>query len=275
MIHNFSKIVFQTKNNSLINKWRFSHMFLLKNNDQIIQDETNIIVLFSGTRHVLSTSSLNGGFRTDLDAVFNHCDKDPVTGYCEMHGATYKNHLQYIANELGLSPKKVCGLSTAVDLSLAEIVQESFQDYTVTVICSGGVAHNGRRAGDPTTMWEQDEIYHVEQEIIPHSSGTVNIILHIDAHLSEGAMATALMVATEAKAATIRDFNFKSCYSDQYTSGSGTDGVIVICDTESQTHLYHAATDVKLGECIGKAVSAALKDQLIKQLAYEEQVNKK
>lgn len=246
-------------------------MFLLKNNDQIIQDQTNILVQFSGSRHVLSTSSLNGGFRTDLHAAFNHCDKDPLTGYCEMHGSTYENHLQYVATQIGISPQKVCGISTAADLSLAKIVQESFQDYTVTAICSGGVIHNGRRAGDATTMWEQNGIYHIDHERIPHISGTVNIILHIDAHLSEGAMATALLVATEAKAATIRDFNYKSCYSDQFASGSGTDGIIVICDAESQTHLCHAGTDVKLGECIGKAVTSALSDQLTKQLAYEDQ----
>ena len=62
----------------------------------------------------------------------------------------------------------------------------------------------------------------------------------------------------------------KSCYSEQYASGSGTDGVIVIGDMESNIKLFHANTDVRLGECIGKAVSNAVAEQLHLQMIYEE-----
>lgn len=243
---------------------------ILKNGDKITQTATDIVLSFGGKRKVLSTSSLCGGIHTELEAVFNHCDKDFETGRCEMYGNTYADHLCYVAKSIGLNPQKVSGLSTAADLSWASIAKEQFHEYEVTVICSGGVLHNGRRAGDTATMWEQDDIYHIEDQETKRISGTVNLLVHINACLSDGAMATALLVATEAKTATIRDRKCKSCYSEQYASGSGTDGVIVIGDMESNIKLFHANTDVKLGECIGKAVSNAVAEQLHLQMIYEE-----
>ena len=255
----------------------------LSNGDTIDQDRDNIIFTFSGQRHVLSTSSLHGGMREDLTAVFNHCDKDIVTGRCDMHGDTYEDHLTWICGQIGLDPAAACGLSTAADLSLAAMRQEHFHGYTVTVLCSGGIARNGRRAGDTATMWEENGIYHVDSldrlpagistgdadkagEIVKHVSGTLNLMIHIDADLSEGAMATAMMVAVEAKAATVMDWKLKSCYSDRIASGSGTDGVIVVSDADACMHLLHASTDVKLGEMIASCVEGAVNEQIETQL---------
>lgn len=241
---------------------------ILPNQDLLSQSRDNILITFAGPRTVLGTSSLNGGLHTDLEGVFNHCDKDFHTGYCEMHGSTYEEHLTWVAEQLQLNPTRTSGLSTAADLSYAAIRQEHFQDYTVTAICSGGIARNGRRAGDTATMWEQDGIYHVEQldKITSRKSGTLNIFLHVNADLTFGAMATALMVVTEAKAATLLERQLKSCYSDRLASGSGTDGIIIIADPTSPIHLRQANTDVKLGQCIARAVTDAVNDQVTTQL---------
>lgn len=121
-------------------------MIVLSNKDWIQQSVMDLVLSFSGKRRVLSTSSLNGGMSEELVAVFNHCDKNPETGLCEMCGKTYEEHLKNAALAIGLEGEKVSGLSTAADLSLAIVTKESFQEYTVTAICSGGVLHNGRRA---------------------------------------------------------------------------------------------------------------------------------
>lgn len=241
---------------------------ILPNRDYLEQSRENIIIWFAGPRTVLSTSSLNGGLRTDLTAVYNHCDMDFATGFCEMHGNTYREHLAFVSRGLSLPENTVCGLSTAADLSLASMKEENFQNYTVTAISSGGILGNGRRAGDPATMWEQNGLYHMIEtdHTTERKSGTLNTILHINADLSFGALTTALMVAVESKAATLKEFQLKSCYSDKMASGSGTDGIIVIADPTSSIHLYQAGTDVKLGECIAKAVTNAVTEQISTQL---------
>ena len=95
-----------------------------KNGDKITQTTTDIVLSFGGKRKVLSTSSLCGGIHTELEAVFNHCDKDFETGRCEMYGNTYADHLCYVAKSIGLNSQKVSGLSTAADLSWASIAKE-------------------------------------------------------------------------------------------------------------------------------------------------------
>ncbi|MCR5665840.1 MAG: adenosylcobinamide amidohydrolase [Eubacterium sp.] len=239
----------------------------LDNKDSVTRTMQDVTMTFAGKRKVLSTSILNGGIRTDLKGAFNHCDKDRESGRCDMHGDTYREHLSYAATQLGYDAKTVTGLSTAAMMEYADFRKASFGGYTVTVVVTGGVYSNGRRAGETATMWEQDEVYHViEGE--GRTSGTVNLMVHINAHLSDGALATVMMVATEAKTATIRDLQIKSCYSEELSSGSGTDGIIVVSDEESDIYLTAAGTDTKLGECVARAVTEALREQLVMQKQY-------
>lgn len=235
---------------------------ILENNDQIFLDKQNMLLAFSGMREVLSTSCLNGGFTDHCTHVFNHCDKDPATGMCMMRGATYEEHLEYAAEGMELDPKHCTGLSTAAPVERMVTASRSFSSYTMTAIVTAGLDVNGRRAGDPATMWEEGGIYHSTDEQAVHTSGTVNIFVHITAHLARSAMATALMVAAEAKTASIRELQLASCYSSELCSGSGTDGIVIITDPGSPVTLTAAGTDTKLGECIAAAVTEAVKKEL-------------
>ena len=235
---------------------------ILENNDQIFLDKQNMLLAFAGAREVLSTSCLNGGFTEHCMHVFNHCDKDPATGMCMMHGVTYEEHLAYAAKGMELDPKHCTGLSTAAPVERMVMASRSFLSYTVTAMVTAGLDVNGRRAGDPATMWEEHGIYHSTQEPAAHTSGTVNIFVHITAHLARSAMETALMVAAEAKTASIRELQLASCYSSELCSGSGTDGIVIITDPGSPVTLTAAGTDTKLGECIAAAVTEAVKKEL-------------
>lgn len=59
-------------------------------------------------------------------------------------------------------------------------------------------------------------------------SGTINILLHIDADLAPGALVNALVTCTEAKTAAIQELLAPSRYSHGLATGSGTDGTIVV-----------------------------------------------
>ena len=240
------------------------------NQDQLYRYSKDCILTFSGKRNVLSTSALSGGYHENLNCVFNYDEKGEIDNQCEMKESTYEEHLFQIAKDkLNLDPVFCTGLSTAADMeNLAieteEIVLIDGTRLTVSAVVTGGIDKNGARVGDPACWQEIDGTYH---PIIP---GTINIILHLDAALTEGAMARALVTCTEAKTAAVGELLCPSLYSSGIATGSGTDGVIIITNPSSQIHLTSAGKDSKLGEMIGKSVMKAVKKTIALQTDVSE-----
>lgn len=54
-------------------------LYEFSNGDTIHKYKKSIVILFKGQRNVLSTGPNNGGFTTDLSAVFNN-DANPGSG---------------------------------------------------------------------------------------------------------------------------------------------------------------------------------------------------
>lgn len=244
----------------------------LPNGDVAERRPLDLIVRFGGKRRVLGTSRLNGGYREDLDAVFNHCDQVPKLGSCVMRARTYREHLALAARDAGLDPARASGLSTALDMRFLQTAQRARRGVSVTALVTGGIQHNGRRAGDPATMWEERETFYMARgdqvEAFPEP-GTINILLHLTADMTENAMVAAVMVATEAKAAAIQEEQQQSCYGDGLATGSGTDGVIVIADAASPVLFTQVGTDTVAGECIGQAVKEAVRKSLRESVNWQ------
>ena len=75
----------------------------LTTGDAVHRYNKRIVVQFKGPRKVLSTSILNGGYREDLKAVFNHdCSTGNDTD-CTLRAPTYEEHMRLNAQDLGLS----------------------------------------------------------------------------------------------------------------------------------------------------------------------------
>jgi len=222
------------------------------NNGDILEKRGDaLVVRFAARRSVLGTAPLNGGRRDDLKWVFNHGGE--TSG--EMKAPTYEGHVAAIARELGLDPEYSSGLSTGACVDNLSIKSLTFEDTTVTAVVTGGVDVNAGRVGDEARWHERDgEVVFV--------AGTVNILLFIDASLTEGAMARALVTCTEAKTAAIQELLVPSCYSSGLATGSGTDGTIIITNPQSKVRLSEAGKHFKLGELIGRTVIAAVKEAL-------------
>ena len=124
---------------------------------------------------------------------------------------------------------------------------------TVTAAVTGGIDQNGARPGDPACWEEIDSKY---QMLHP---GTINIIIHINAALTEGTMVRAVITGSEAKAVACSELLCPSLYSEGIATGSGTDGMIVICDPSTPFMLTAAGKDSQLGEMIGSTIIKALK----------------
>jgi len=217
-----------------------------------------MIIEINQSARVLSTSHLNGGYRDDICYLFNFCEVfDSPDDRCEMRAATNEGHLISIAEELGLDPKVTTGLSTAAHMRHARPHSEYYRDFSVTAIATAGIDVNGSRVGDPAYWHEKDGVPVLEKP------GTINILLLIDADLSEGAMARALVTCSEAKVAALQEVQAPSLYSNGLATGSGTDGTIVVCNSASPTRLTSAGHHSKLGEYIGRVVKETMKEALV------------
>ncbi|NEU04594.1 MULTISPECIES: adenosylcobinamide amidohydrolase [Clostridium] len=234
-------------------------IFKLATGDEVHKYKKSIVVVLKDERKVLSTGPLNGGYKENLKYVFNN-DGNPGAGIaCKMKAPTYEEHMGVIAQELGLDSQYTTGISTAASMENVSIKTENFEDLIVTAIVTGGIEVNGGRVGDPAYYHEKNN----KSEMI--KLGTINIILVINKELTEGALTRAMVTCTEAKTAAIQELMAGSNYSRGLATGSGTDGTIIICNSNLENKLTNAGKHFKLGELIGKSVKNAVKEALYKQ----------
>lgn len=213
-----------------------------------------LVACFSGTRSVLSTAPLGGGRRSDLKWVFNHGGEHSGI----MKAPTYEEHVALIARDLGLEPEYCSGISTGALAENASIKTLHFEDLSVTAVVTGGIDVNAGRVGDTAHWHEPDGGF-------SYVAGTINIMLFIDANLTEGALVRSLVTCTEAKTAAIQELLLPSRYSCGLATGSGTDGTIIVANPSSPLRLTEAGKHFKLGELIGKTVMPAVKEALFLQ----------
>lgn len=229
---------------------------VLKTGDVVHRYKRAIVVPFCGKRRVLSTSPSNGGYREDIDAVFNF---DGTTGAgiaYTLKAPTYAEHMNVVAEEIGLDSSRAVGISTAAQMENVAIRSESWRDLTVTAVVTGGIEVNGGRVGDAVSWEEADEL------AAQPGCGTINILLFFSVDLTEGALTRALVTCTEAKTAALQELASSSRYSMGLATGSGTDGTILVANMESPVCLTNAGKHTKVGELIGRAVKEALKEAL-------------
>ena len=101
---------------------------------------------------------------------------------------------------------------------------------------------------------------------MPEKIGTVNIVAMTDAVLSPAAMAEAIIVTTEAKAAVFQDLNVLSYTNGALATGTGTDAVAIVSGTAGPENKF-CGKHTLLGEMLATTLISALTDSLTKRLA--------
>lgn len=237
-------------------------IFELCNGDRLICTEQAAVFRFSGPRRVLSTGANGGGMRDDLTAAFNYCDCG-TAGVCRpMEGRNLREHQRAVAVRLGLDPDHVTGLDTAANLDNMVVITKQWEHLCITAAVSGGADVNALCAGDPAFLSEHDGMP------CPVPPGTINIFL-VTAHtLSPGAMTELILTATEAKTAVLRDLMQGSSVSTELATGTGTDGIVIICGTGGEEPLLNAGKHFKFGELAAQAVREAVTEALFRQTGF-------
>lgn len=138
---------------------------------------------------------------------------------------------------------------TAANVHNFSLVTKKSDDFSVTVAATAGCSH-GESSG--------------EEMEVKEITGTINIIVLIDGNPSESCMVAALITATEAKSAVLRDFDMRSRYTGDSATGSITDSVTV-ASTRKGKQVFLGGPASKLGKLVGYCARKAVAEALLRQ----------
>lgn len=223
-------------------------VFRTAGGEEVYRSDDSLVVILPGHRNCISTSYVNGGYKENLQAVFNHQPR-PTEG-CrseDMEGGSVEAYIAIQAKRLGLDSERIAAMLTAAKMKNAAISTLCFRDLEVTAIVTAGIEVNGGRAGDPAN-WHEDNGKTV------YVGGTINTILLISSFLPAHALTRAVITATEAKTVALQQLMAPSKYSTGIATGSGTDQICIVSNMDSPSTLTWAGKHSKLGELIGKTV---------------------
>ena len=243
--------------------------------DEIYLNNDSIVVKFANRKNGIVSSWLNGGYREDLSAVFNHqlsqdeideYDEGGILGFLERLSEDYFTKLELKSNKLS-------GLVTSAQIDKYSIAVEMYKGIEVVAITTAGVRVNAVSAGDSASYYELNGEYSFDLDDAFNTNivsdlenkpkpGTINNIILINCRLDESSLLLAEMVAVEAKAVALRELMTSSNYSNEVATGTGTDGIAIFSSLESENYIENVSKHAKIGELIGKAVIRSIKEAL-------------
>jgi adenosylcobinamide amidohydrolase len=215
--------------------------------------ETNtLLVVFPQKRNALSTVD---GYRKISYAGNSYIS--PEIEKLVMTIKDYKKYGKQLPQILGIKPSQITFMSTGVPMDKHAISQKTHKHLKVCCIATAGAKNNALRMGTDTGNWIETK---TNFEL---STGTINILLLTNATLTTGAMARAIITATEAKTAALQDLNYKSTPTPQVqATGTGTDTMIIVSGIDKQNKIHHTGGHTKIGELIAKPTKTAVAQAL-------------
>lgn len=154
--------------------------------------------------------------------------------------------------KIGLNPDTSVAFGTAAHMDNACVTTVlSAEGVRVSAAVTGGVRGNGGRAGDPASFDESERHY-------SWKSGTIVIIVAVEAALTDGALFDAMLTATQAKSTVLQELMARSLYSRGIATGSGTDQVGVACLSKVEKLVTSAGPSTDIGDAVARCVREAL-----------------
>lgn len=219
-------------------------------------DVKTLLITLRENHRVLSTKE---GFK-EVRFVANHYNPPPLWDYIHRN---YGEFEKWLPHALGISSQEIAFLSTGADMDNLATREEDYQEFMVSCLTTAGVKGNAQRMGvDKASSVERNGKF---EKI----SGTINIILLTNATLSDGAMARAIITATEAKTAALQDLDVRSTYTpENQATGTGTDNLIIV--SGKGPFVRYTGGHAKMGELIAVAVKRAVIEALKKNSVSKE-----
>jgi adenosylcobinamide hydrolase len=219
--------------------------FDLAEGTKLVVKENVLAVICDNPLKTVSSAIFNGGSR-QVKAVLN---VGVPEGYSDH--SLHLDPLQLIttsAAKLGIT-QDYLAMVTAAKIQNYSLVTKKTADFSVAVAATAGCSH-GESSGEEMDV----------QEI----NGTINIIVFIDGNPTESCMVAALITATEAKSAALRDFDVRSRYTGDSATGSITDSITVATNGKGKQVVLGGPAS-KLGKLVGSCARRAVTEALLKQ----------
>ena len=219
--------------------------------------ENSIVVEFGVCRNGISTSELNGGYKKNFKIAFNHYLSQENIDFLENH--SIKDYLIRQSGILGIDSKFTTGLLTSAQMENACVVTKQYRNLEVSAITTAGVRVNASRAGDSASYYEENGDF--QFDVV-----TINVIILTNVCLGPGTLANGLVTATEAKTVALSNLRIPSQFSNGFATGTGTDGIAIFSNSESDNMLSNAGKHSKLGELIAKCVIESISEAIKRQV---------
>ena len=219
--------------------------------------ENSIVVEFGVCRNGISTSELNGGYKKNFKIAFNHYLSQENIDFLENH--SIKDYLIRQSGILGIDSKFTTGLLTSAQMENACVVTKQYRNLEVSAITTAGVRVNASRAGDSASYYEENGDFQFDV-------GTINVIILTNVCLGPGTLANGLVTATEAKTVALSNLRIPSQFSNGFATGTGTDGIAIFSNSESDNMMSNAGKHSKLGELIAKCVIESISEAIKRQV---------
>lgn len=146
-----------------------------------------------------------------------------------------------------ISTYETVGMMTAVILEDKSVIKENIEGIEILSVITAGVGN----AVDITQQHQNSS----------DKIGTVNIMIFLDAHLTDGALVNSIQSATEAKTKVFTDLQIKDPNTQTIATGTSTDSTL-IASTQNGESTTYAGSGTKLGKAIGKVVYNGLIEAL-------------
>lgn len=251
--------------------------------DEILKNSNTLLVKFASKKSGIVSSWLNGGYNEDLAAVFNHqLSQENIDKYEDSGILNFLKDLSCdFYKNLDLRTNKLSGLITSAKIENFAIDCQRYRDIEVVAITTAGVRVNAVSAGDLASYYEINGQYDLDigelssennyddkkddlEDKNPIKLGTINIIVLINTKLDESSLLLAEMIAIEAKTVALRDLMASSNYSLEVATGTGTDGIAIFSNLDSENTIENVSKHAKIGELIAKVVIESIKGSLAK-----------
>lgn len=216
-----------------------------------------LAITFDKEKRVLNGLSGYGKYKAVCNChiplkLWPHMQENDVTWYEYL-----EESLKLVRENYDLQKGDVAALLTGVNMEEISCAEEHYDDIWIKTWVTAGCKTNALRIG-------KDKGCSMERNGKCCKVGTINIIITTNANLSDGAMASSFITATEAKIVALQEYDVRSSYNEEWqATGTGTDQVMIISGEVDKFEYVGGHT--KLGEMMAKTITKATKGAIAKQ----------
>ncbi|MDQ0338341.1 iron complex transport system ATP-binding protein [Caldalkalibacillus uzonensis] len=203
---------------------------------RLTQDEKLLYLCFDHPLKVMANSVWGSG----ISWAAHFCNFHVPKHYnCSNPESDVKRWLE----ERSIPVQQAIGMMTAVDLEDYVLLEREEAPFQLLAVVTAGT-------GNAVDISQNHDLQTLRQ------IGTINTMVFIDGHLTDGAFVNAVMTATEAKAKALATLQVKDKATGTLATGTSTDSVVIAATQRGKKTPYAGSATV-LGKALGQLVYQA------------------